>query len=213
MICPQCSSDRWRDFAQDRERSYQLCEDCHLVFVPRSLLITQADERTRYENHNNDPADPRYEAYLSQTADLITPHLFQGSVGLDFGSGSSTLLGELMQKRGYPCDSFDLYFHPDQALLRRSYDFVILSEVIEHLRDPKVELERLRALLNAQGSFFIKTSLYPAQGELFDRWYYKRDPTHVQFYDLKTFAKLAGMLGMSGPVILAPNFFQLKALD
>jgi SAM-dependent methyltransferase len=190
--CPACHHHLAHEFSRDLLRSYLECESCSLVYVPRDLLVSGADEKKRYEAHENNECDPKYRSYLMNLVELIVPDLKLGDQGLDFGSGKSTLLSSLFKEHGFQVNSYDLYFHPSSEMLEEKYDFIILSEVIEHLRDPLQCMNQLKSLLKPSGKFFIKTKFCPADKASFDNWFYKRDITHVQFFNDSSFEKLLG---------------------
>ena len=64
------------------------------------------------------------------------------------------------------------------------------DQVVEHLRDPQKELERLWTCLKQGGWLGIMTKSVARQEE-FSQWYYKNDPTHVCFFSRETFVWLA----------------------
>lgn len=185
MICPLCHSPHKELFDQDPQRHYYLCKTCGLVFVPRDELIAESLEKSRYEAHENNETDSGYRDYLTSIAIPISSQLKSGEKGLDFGCGRTKLLAEILLPQ--VVDSYDLYFHPDESLLEKKYDFIIMSEVIEHLRDPAETMKKLRSL---SSKFFIKTKMYPEK-EKFSSWFYKRDNTHVQFFNDTSFDQLA----------------------
>lgn len=184
MSCPLCLSRDEELFSQDKQRSYQLCRSCGLVFVPRTELVSLSAEKDRYESHENSETDDGYRKYLGTIADAIRKEVGPSDHGLDFGSGKTKLLAELLSPN--PVESYDVYFHPDDSLLQKKYDFIVMSEVIEHLRDPRETMESLR---NLSRKFFIKTKWYPEK-EKFSEWFYKRDITHVQFFNETSFNAL-----------------------
>jgi hypothetical protein len=134
-----------------------------------------------------------------QMVDQIIPELQKQQVGLDFGCGRTDLLAQLFWEKNFLVDSFDLYFLPDEKIWTKKYHFIILSEVIEHLRDPILELGKLRKMLLPDGKIFIKTKLHPGEKSLFDNWFYKRDSTHVQFFNSKSLSELGRKIRMNGP--------------
>jgi SAM-dependent methyltransferase len=197
MNCPLCAHPELDKFQEDQNRSYFRCPECQLISVPRAAMISFQDERLRYESHNNDENDPGYREYLNKIAQAIVPFLKSTDQGLDFGCGRTQLLAELLPQ--YYVDSFDLHFHPEPTIWSKKYDFIILSEVIEHLEDPINEMKKLAQLLRPGGSFYIKTKFHFDSPERFKHWFYKRDLTHIQFFNEKAMQKLAQILGMQGP--------------
>lgn len=194
--CPLCSDHNAQEYSQDKIRSYLICPNCELIFVPRAQLISIEKERARYEHHQNESEDPAYLNYLSKIAKDCVPHLNQGAEGLDFGCGPSPLLANIFSQHGFSTNSYDLFFHPCLDYQTKNYDFIILSEVIEHLRNPMEVMTMLRGLLKPHGTFFIKTKFYPER-KLFDDWFYKRDVTHIQFFNEASLNYLAKELKLS----------------
>lgn len=193
MICPLCSSDELQEYDQDKFRHYYKCLTCSLVYVPRFNVLSGEEEKHRYDQHQNSSEDPGYISYLEKIASSIKPFLKPGDEGLDFGCGRTTILADLISK-DHLTSSYDLYFFPKSEVLQKAYDFIILSEVIEHLRGPRETLLKLKTLLKPHGRFFIKTKCYPADQMEFKNWFYKRDLTHVQFFSPMAFDELVRIL-------------------
>lgn len=194
MTCPLCLSTKSKIHDLDKARSYLRCCDCSLIYVQKNQFITQDQEKQRYDAHENNSSDPRYRSYLVKISESIRPYLKTGDQGLDFGSGKSTLLAELLMP--FETKFFDIYYHPDHEVLDFQYDFIILSEVIEHLRDLRTTMLYLRERLKPTGKLFIKTKFYPTKDEDFKTWFYKRDLTHVAFFDQSSFYKLGEILNL-----------------
>ncbi|WP_408097641.1 class I SAM-dependent methyltransferase [Peredibacter sp. HCB2-198] len=209
MTCPLCQHQSSTIFDQDKLRSYYLCDQCGLVFVPRESLISSSEEKKRYDSHQNSDQDPGYHNYLLKISQEILPHLLSSGRGLDFGCGATKMLGSMFEKAGFEVDSFDLYYHPDQTIWQKKYDFIILSEVIEHLNSPREVMINLRGLLNPSGHIFVKTKTYPAPPE-FKNWFYKRDITHVQFFNQSSFEYLAQLVHLTGPMKIGEDLFLFK---
>lgn len=208
MICPLCLAVESEIFDQDKQRSYLKCSACDLVFVPRESLVTLSAEKERYEAHENEETES-YTNYLNKTVTAIKPHLKPNASGLDFGCGRTKILENLFVKAGVPVKSYDLFFHPETDLLSLQYDFIILSEVIEHLRGPREIMLSLKKNLFPAGRFFIKTKLRPATPAEFSKWFYKRDSTHVQFFNEKSFKALTAILGMKTVEMVGEDLFQI----
>ena len=72
----------------------------------------------------------------------------------------------------------------------KQYDFITASEVVEHLKQPMIELNRLMGLLKSNGVLAIMTQILSPQID-FDQWYYKNDPSHISFFSEKPLKFLA----------------------
>lgn len=210
MSCPLCSSALFQIFDTDKIRQYCQCEQCSMIYVPRSELISLAEEEKRYDSHENAADDSTYVAYLAGTRDQVLPFLSAHQRGLDFGCGKTELLSQLFAEYGHLVDSYDIFFQPREEIWRRTYDFIILSEVIEHLREPLETMKVLRSLLKAQGQIFIKTKFHPSSKEEFKNWFYKRDKTHIQFFNPSSMNFLGSVLGASGVEFLGQDLTQLR---
>ena len=74
--------------------------------------------------------------------------------------------------------------------MQQQYDFITASEVVEHLRQPRAELEKLWRQLNHNGVLGLMTKLVSDQAA-FANWHYKNDRTHICFFSTTTFGWLA----------------------
>lgn len=197
MNCPLCSQSEVSLFLKEKRRDFFICNYCSLVFVPRDQIVSEELERARYEAHDNSDQNEDYKSYIFNIAQVISKNLSYGLNGLDFGSGKTTLMADFFKANGYPMDSYDIFFQPDSSVLEKKFDFIVMSEVIEHLRYPKKEVLKIAGMLKDKGYLFIKTKLLPANVEDFKNWFYKRDLTHVQFFSFKSFEIFSEKFGMS----------------
>lgn len=190
MICPLCLEKQTSLFEKVRNTNYFECTSCSLVFVPRSELISLELEKDRYESHDNSEDNQNYVHYLNEIAKRMIPHIPQGATGLDYGSGKSLILEKILNKAGFIVSSYDVFFYPNKSVFEKTFDFIVLSEVIEHFRDPHEELKKIKSLLKSGGKLFIKTKLLTNQVKDFKNWHYRRDVTHIQFFSEKSFLRL-----------------------
>ncbi|HZX49011.1 MAG TPA: class I SAM-dependent methyltransferase [Nitrospirota bacterium] len=188
--CPLCKAEKVFDFFQDKRRTYMRCEVCNLVFVPPSQFLSAADEKRRYDLHQNSPDDLNYRRFLSRIFIPMQNCLNPGSYGLDFGSGPEPLLSVMFEEAGHSMTIFDFFYANLPSALEKQYDFITATEVVEHLYCPKKELERLWGCLKDGGKLGIMTKPAPDR-EAFSLWHYKNDLTHVCFFSKVTFEWLA----------------------
>jgi SAM-dependent methyltransferase len=113
---------------------------------------------------------------------------------LDYGSGPTPVLVELLRKAGWDATGYDPFFAPD-ADLSRPFNAVVSTETFEHFRQPREETGRVLRLLAPGGVLVVMTSLCDAVTD-WPRWHYARDETHVAFYSTRTFAHLAAARGL-----------------
>jgi len=197
--CPLCQHDHIEFYSADT-RSYWQCANCQLVFVGSAEHLTEADEKARYDHHNNDPDDPRYRAFLNRLVEPLSGRLPPDSEGLDFGCGPGPTVSVMLEALGHKVACFDKYYANTPSLLMQQYDFVTSTEVLEHLREPGKELQRLISMLKPAGFLGVMTKLLPPT-EQFANWHYKKDPTHICFYAESTFEWIAAQWDLSLEII------------
>ena len=194
QACPLCGSEATRLIFTSSEkgggRDFHLCSVCDLVFVPRRFHLDHRAERARYLEHNNDPDDEDYRAFLSRLMAEITPYLRPGAKGLDYGAGPGPALAMMLREAGFDMRLYDRFFHTDESALEDTYDFVTCTETAEHFSQPRREFDRLQGLLRPSGVLGIMTGMLDSWQDFAD-WYYHRDPTHVSFYSRRTMQWIA----------------------
>jgi hypothetical protein len=87
---------------------------CHAIFVLPSHFLSAADEKARYDHHQNDPNDEGYRNFLMR---IVTPllsgeyvKLADGARGIDYGSGPSATLSLIMREKGFAMDNYDPFY-------------------------------------------------------------------------------------------------------
>lgn len=179
--CPLCAESDARLYHRDRVRTYHRCRRCALVFVPPESWVGRGAERARYDQHQNDPADDQYRRFLARLAGPLLARVTVGATGLDFGSGPGPALPHMLEAAGLQVRLYDPFYAADESVWARQYGFIAASEVVEHLRDPATEFERLFAALEPAGWLGVMTK-WVGNHENFVTWRYIRDPTHIAFY-------------------------------
>ena len=89
-----------------------------------------------------------------------------------------------------PMALYDPFYAPDPTVFNRQYDFITASEVVEHLRCPGEELNRLWTVLKPGGWLGVMTKMV-IDRQAFGSWHYKEDQTHVCFFSRAVFSWLA----------------------
>lgn len=186
----QAAQPQLQQYHTDNKRSYYQCPSCHLVSVPDDYLLSDEEEKLQYELHQNTPDDPGYRRFLSRTLTPLLSRLDSTARGLDFGCGPGPALGEMVKASDIKIDNYDPYFFDDPQLLTKTYDFVVMTEVIEHVRNPGQMLQLLDSLIKPGGILAIMTKRV-IDKDRFARWHYKNDPTHIRFYSEATFEWIA----------------------
>jgi SAM-dependent methyltransferase len=175
----------------DQGRDYLQCSRCALIFVDPAHRLTAMHEVLRYLEHRNSASDEGYVRFLSRLGDPVRERLTTGARGIDFGCGPAPVLGDLLTAQGFPTVSHDPLFRPNDASLRGTYDFATCSEVVEHAHRPLEVFAELGRLVRSGGVIGVMTRFHGLEAP-FAKWWYRRDPTHVCFYDARTMAWIAG---------------------
>lgn len=188
--CPLCTSSEVESFAQDSRRCYFECQRCHLVFVDQHDFLCAKQEKQVYDQHQNNPQDSGYRQFLSRLFEPVLAQLTDHACGLDFGSGPGPTLSLMFEEAGHSMRIFDPFYANDPLVWQQQYDFITASEVVEHVHQLGVELERLWHHLNRGGVLGVMTKMV-TDVDAFGRWHYKNDPTHVRFFSRQTCRWLA----------------------
>ena len=106
---------------------------------------------------------------------------------LDFGCGPYPTLKILHERIDYNVSIYDPYFEKDLAYRNQKYDLIVTTEVIEHMVNPLNELEHMLSLLEDKGYLLIMTLFREMDEERFLTWWYRRDKTHISFFNETTF--------------------------
>ncbi len=105
--------------------------------------------------------------YYSNLKILLRDLIPKNKSVLEFGCGTGDLIAFLNPTSGVGYDpSVEMFKIAKQRYTKRSikfvtilpktkFDYVFLSDVIEHLENPKIEIERIKKLLNSNGKLII----------------------------------------------------------
>ena len=148
------------------------------------------EEKNRYDLHENSIEDKGYVKFLSEIFQAILQRLDPPSFGLDFGSGPTPVLAEMLQQKGFRINIYDAFYAVNPEVLQGTYDFISLSEVAEHFNKPDKEFENLIKLLKPNAYLFAMTSCTDTIEE-FENWHYQKDDTHVCFYATESMEYIA----------------------
>lgn len=192
--CILCESQNTETLYRDNESTYLQCNRCSLVFLKPGQRLEPDEEKSRYDLHENDPADPDYRQFLSQLFIPLQNRLSPNSFGLDYGSGPGPTLHIMFEEAGHRMNIFDPFYDNNQEVLNNTYDFITTTETAEHFYYPKQEFNLLWSLLKPGGYLGIMTKLLHSP-EKFYNWHYKDEDTHVTFYSKSTFLWLSEFYG------------------
>ena len=178
------------------DKFYFACGTCGAYVKDQGYYVTHQQEKSRYEEHNNDVNDERYQNFTSPITDAILEKYTAAHLGLDYGCGTAPVISKKLLDKGYQVKLFDPYFHPDEDYLNHQYDYIFSCEVFEHFHRPQQEIQKLLDLLKHNGLLLIMTHLYDSSID-FKNWYYRKDDTHVFIYTRKTFEFIAARYNLT----------------
>jgi len=172
-------------------KKYYYCQNCDLIFIDEDDIIDPDEEKKRYQEHDNSHDNQGYVKMFERFIEkVIKPYEDNIETVLDFGCGPGPVLADLLKEKGYAVDIYDPYFFPEEVYRGKEYDLITSTEVFEHFKEPGKEIEKLVKHLKKGGYLAVMTTFYQGIGEFKD-WWYERDPTHIAFYNSKTFREIA----------------------
>ena len=194
MNCPVCLGNQTTILLEDGESKYWRCGRCEARFMDFESHLSRQEEYEHYLLHENNIDDLGYRTFLEKLAKPLLKKLNHASSGLDYGCGPGPALAAMMGESGHDMTLFDPYFQNEEQVLSHTYDFITCSETVEHFYRPWDEFCRLDSLLK-NGAWLAIMTCFQTDDDAFERWYYRRDPTHVVFYREATFLWLAKRFG------------------
>ncbi len=195
--CPVCGStpEAFED-AQLGCLSFH-CPHCELIFKSPACFPDEAAELKKYREHNNSLENEGYVRMFETFIDYTLSHTRTPVRRvLDFGSGPTPVLAELLRRRGFSVDIYDKYFAPDPLAENARYDLVTSTEVIEHIADPLGVTKMLANRLVPGGTLALMTQFHDNDTAAYLKWWYRRDPTHLCFFTPRTFEIIAEKSGL-----------------
>lgn len=208
--CKICGDDDLTNIIV-KNKIYYRCSNCFFIFLDKKYIVNEERERNRYLLHNNSMNDAGYvkifEDFLNK---FVVPYKNSSNNLLDFGSGPEPVLSQIASNFGYKVDIYDKYFYPDFSYKKKKYDIITCTEVIEHLVNPMTVFDEIHNLLNNNGIISGMTLFHENNDELFKRWWYIQDITHISFYSKKTIKYVASKLKLKLLNIDNKNKFVLK---
>jgi 2-polyprenyl-3-methyl-5-hydroxy-6-metoxy-1,4-benzoquinol methylase len=114
---------------------------------------------------------------------------------LDFGSGPTPVLSEVLKKRHINVDCYDKFYQPAEIFQHKTYDLITSTEVFEHLEAPLETLTDLSTHVKSGGIVALMTLFHANDHRQFLEWWYKRDKTHITFFTPKTIRVMAEKSG------------------
>ena len=185
MECKLCKSSDIKEIKV--KEKYYYCNNCELIFIETDKLPDYDREHEVYCGHENTHEN---EGYVNMFKEFIDNYIidYKNEIEdvLEYGCGPGPVLADLLEELDFNVYKYDPFFYPEFDYKNKKYDLITSTEVFEHFFDPKNEINKLVQLIKPGKYLAVMTSFH--QGiEHFKDWWYKRDPTHVSFYSLKTF--------------------------
>ncbi|MGM0601287.1 MAG: class I SAM-dependent methyltransferase, partial [Candidatus Rifleibacteriota bacterium] len=181
MNCTLCNTE----LVEKVDEYYFICSTCGACVKDTRYYLSDELEKKRYEGHNNDVNDARYQKFTSPITNTVLDKFEPHHLGLDYGCGTGPVITKVLQDKGYNIKLYDPYFFPDEDYLNYRYDYIIACEVFEHLHHPAQDIAKLIKILKPGGHLLIMTFLYDSSID-FNKWGYRNDLTHVFIYSKKT---------------------------
>ena len=194
MRCTVCRSFNVQKFGTFDNKLYWQCHLCEAKFLDHRHFLTPAQEKTHYLHHDNKITDLAYRNFLSQLKTPLTQMLSKNDVGLDYGCGNGPALADMFYREGFEVALYDPYFFPNKDIFEKKFDFITCTETVEHFYRPYQEFTKIDNLLKAGGKLGFLTC-FSTNEHAFKNWHYRRDPTHVVFYNEQTFKVISSQRG------------------
>lgn len=176
--------------------SYDVCPSCGFIYKQKEFHYSKEEEHNRYKLHHNDEHNIAYQTYMENIIKLHIRPLKNVKTVLDFGSGPYPMLKKLLELYDYEVYDFDPFFNNDPLYVTHRYDLIILTEVLEHVHRPMETLLQLIDLLRPNGRILIMTQFRTMDVSEFNDWWYRRDQTHVSFFNELTFETICDILDL-----------------
>lgn len=196
MICRICGGIVEEIHDIQFSNKYYYCRTCEYIGVDKKDVVTKEKEKAQYDYHENTIEQEGYVEFFKKFINNAVIPFLIGDVGLDFGSGPEPVLAQVML-RDYNrhIDFYDLYYQPEKIYENKIYDYIISTEVMEHLQDPMKIIRILYKHLKVGGTLSIMTLFHENNTEQFLKWWYRRDVTHISFFTPQTFKVISKKTG------------------
>jgi len=195
MKCKICNTQIENFKDTQLKKIFFHCSNCELIFLDKTYHVTNVNEKNQYDQHNNSLENKGYVKMFNDFLDFTLENL-NIKTALDFGSGPTPVLVELLKKRGLYTEYFDKYYQPKKIYENKTYDLITSTEVFEHLENPIEILSTLAKHLNPNGIISLMTLFHTNKQEDFLKWWYRRDPTHITFFTPKSIELMANKCGL-----------------
>ena len=184
--CKVCKSSDLNLFLNCKKLVYWECKTCEAKFLDPKNYVSSSYEKKHYLKHNNLITDTNHKNFLLKLIKPIKDKISSCDIGLDYGCGYAPVLAHILKSYGFKLDLYDPFFFPNKEIFLKKYKFITCSEVVEHFFNPYEEFNKINNLLDNNSWVGVMTTFLP-EDDMFENWYYRRDPTHVVFYKKETF--------------------------
>ena len=195
MKCIICNTKTKLFEDNELKKTFYHCPLCKLIFLGKKFYVSSTNEKNQYDQHNNSLENEGYVKMFDEYLDYTLTDLHVKSV-LDFGSGPTPILAELLKRRALHVEHFDKFYQPIKVYENKKYDLITSTEVFEHLENPKEILNMLAQHLNPNGTISLMTLFHTNNEEDFLKWWYRRDPTHIVFFTPRCIEIMAKECGL-----------------
>ena len=184
--CIVCKSSDLNLFLKCRKLVYWECKTREAKFLDPKNYVSSSYEKKHYLKHNNSVTDTNYKNFLLKLIEPIKNEISTSDIGLDYGCGFAPVLAHILKSYGFKVELYDPFFFPNKEIFSKKFKFITCSEVVEHFFNPYEEFNKINNLLDDNSWVGVMTTFLP-EDDMFENWYYRRDPTHVVFYKKETF--------------------------
>lgn len=197
MQCRICQHDTKRLEHPSNGQVFHECVNCRFISKDPAFYLSSEKEFKQYEQHENSIEDPRYVAFFEKFLQAaVFPFVIEGRKALDFGSGPSPVLAQLLERDyGYDVTIYDLFYEPETVYQNQTYDLITSTEVMEHIPDPLETFRELETLMKADTVLAVMTLFHPKDINELWGWHYIRDFTHISFFTPEAMQIVADTVG------------------
>jgi hypothetical protein len=206
--CKICS--KTTESFETAKKKYHYCKSCEFIFLDKDFIISNKKEEERYLKHENTIKNQSYVKIFEEFIKKIKEKKFDIKIALDFGCGPGDVLKNILQHKKIKTDCYDIYFQKEKVYENKRYDIITCTEVFEHLKNPLETIKLLKNHLSDDGMIAIMTLFHPNNKEEFQKWWYITDETHISFYTVKTFEKIASLMDLEIIYINSKNIIFLR---
>lgn len=208
--CPVCGGTSFSTYQVGRTAMLR-CHDCHVTLTPRHISI-ENDERFYEHEYVMNPSSRasarqlHYSRYPEFIRLIAETRVYGPTSGrwLDVGCGTGAFLEEC-RHAGYEVEGVELSksaaSEARNAALKvtrtleecdGSYDVVSMWHVLEHMQEPRVTLQSLRAMIRPNGVLCIRVPDFTSVWSrlLGDRWVWFQPRQHIVHFGPKNLQRL-----------------------